>query len=67
MKVSGNFKNGKNLENGKKWKILRQQTFIVGNNFCQHSLFVGKYFSHLTKNLSFFTNKVFTNKVEVIS
>ena len=59
MKVSGNFKNGKN--------ILRQQTFIVGNNFRQHSLFVGKYFSHLTKNLSFFTNKDFTNKVEVIS
>ena len=47
--------------------ILCQQTFIVGNNFRQHSLFVGKYFSHLTKNLSFFTNKVFTNKVEVIS
>ena len=47
--------------------ILCQQTFIVGNNFRQHSLFVGKYFRHLTKNLSFFTNKDFTNKVEVIS
>ena len=59
MKVSGNFLIGKN--------ILRQQTFIVGNNFRQHSLFVGKYFRHLTKNLSFFTNKDFTNKVEGIS